>query len=93
MKNFLRKLTKPFRWCKWKISNAWLRVRLKYYVSYIRRASVREKRIYYILLDPNTRRTVVCNNNEYVNIKRAMKENGYRINDYVYAVANPFEKG
>lgn len=91
MRNLLRKLTKPFWWLHWKMSNAWLKTRIKYYIRYIRRASVREKRIYYILLDPNTRRIVVCDNNEYLNLKRVLKQHGYRISEYVYAVANPFE--
>ncbi len=92
MRNLLEELKECLREVRRHVLNAWLKLRLKYCIRYIRRASVREKRIYYILLDPNTRRTVVCNNNEYVNIKRALKENGYRISDYVYAVANPFEK-
>lgn len=79
-------MKKLFRW----ISNQWLKIRLKSKVRYIKRASMLEQRIYYILLNPYTREVVVCDNNEYVNIRQSIKKQGGRIRDYVYAVANPW---
>jgi len=81
-------MKKLFRW----FSNQWLKIRLKYYVRYIKRASAREHRIYYILLDPNTRDVVVCDNNEYQTIKRAVKKQGGTMRDYTYAIANPWNQ-
>ena len=90
MKDIFKTLLKPFTWLRQKLSNARLKARLKYLVRYIKRACVREQRIYYILLNPNTREIVVCNNNEYQNIKRSIKKQGDTIRNYVYAVANPW---
>lgn len=90
MKGILKTLFRPLTWLRQKLSNAWLKVRLKYHVSYIKRACVREKRIYYILLNPDTREIVVCNNNEYQNIRRSVKKQGSSIRHYVYATANPW---
>ena len=79
-------MKKLLRW----FSNQWLKIRLNHHVRYIKRASVRDKRIYYILLNPYTREIVVCDGNEYVNVKRSVKKQGGSIRDYVYAVANPW---
>lgn len=70
----------------------WLKIRLSYYVRWIRRACVRDQRIYHILLNPTTREVVVCDSNEYANIKRNLRKNN-RVNagQYIYATANPWE--
>ena len=96
MGNIFRSLKRGIAsaWSKLKhsIRNTWLKIRLKYWVHWIKRASVREQRMYYILLQPYTHEIVVCNNNEYANIARTLKKQGSRATRFVYAKADPWRK-
>ena len=85
------KISKLFSAIRTKISNAWLKIRLRYAVRYISRASIREKRIYYVLLDPATKYVKIVDQNEYASLKRHIKKK-YRegLSAYVYARASPW---
>lgn len=90
LKNIQNRLKAFFLWLWLPIAKRWLKVRLWYWVRWIRRASVKEKRIYHILLNPYTREVLVCNNNEYQNIKRNLRKKGTKSGQFLYATANPF---
>lgn len=92
MKKLFNSIKAVFLWLYLWAAKRWLKIRLRYYVRWIGRASVRDKCIYYILLNPNTREVLVCDGNEYANIKRNLrKKNKVKSGQYVYAKANPWE--
>lgn len=92
MKKLFNSIKAVFLWLYLWVAKRWLKIRLHYYVRWIRRASVRDHRIYYILLNPRTREVLVCDGNEYANIKRNLRKNNkVKAGQYVYAKADPWE--
>lgn len=91
MKKLLNNIRKVFGTIRKAISDTWLKVRLWYCVRWIGKASVRDKRIYYVLLDPVSRYIRIVDGNEYAGMKRQMKKQYHTgLGAYVYAVANPW---
>lgn len=74
--------------------NTWLKVRLRYWIKWSRKACVRDKTIYYILLNPSNRDVKVVNSNEYAKMSRGLKKqtkNQCRLSHFIYAKADPFK--
>ena len=91
MKKLLNKIKSGFSKIKTAISNAWLKLRLWYCVRWVKKACIKDKRIYYVLLDPVSRYIRIVDGNEYAGMKRQMKKQYHTgLGAYVYAKANPW---
>ena len=90
---FVKQIKIFFRKVRVYIMKLITRVRLWYLVRWIRKACVRDKCFYYILLNLKTFEIKVVNGNEYAQMKRYFKKK-YKtgIHDYVYAQASPWGK-
>lgn len=91
IRNIFSKIKSLYRKTTDRAAKLYLRIKLAYLVRWARRACVKDKCMYYILLDTPSRQTMVVDGKQYASMKKYFKKHYKRsIRDYVYAIADPW---